>query len=431
MNFGLTYEQLTPVAGKVRAGLVSYNGDDPEHQVALREALPRFLGTLGAVHGAIFPSHYVDAVIEVANSKIIDIDFFQVGLNERGLVQNAGLATGFQTFGAECDESNNLKFFPCHHGEDLCVDKDVAKLFREYTKCLLYPNGMGAGTWVMREQILRSVSNPYWVYGGRDNEHYFGNPQIIGVMDKFGSIRGSERDSAVLQIDGLTAHMKPRWGVQVVKEDLPSRENIFDICPNNFLTRWSSEDGKQQIAVIFSRSASTFDGHPVVWTKIKSNGNLPHREMLKEVMASLISAGREEISSPNRRWGVPRDKLITGDDLSRIFGGPVPVMHVHMNNEPEILEILLRMEAIYRTFGDRTMVSGVMRLKNMQNPEVVLGQKPPEATQIDGIDPERDANKPYFDVVSEPKKHSGLFLVPKRCSRVRLASRGKARSSAA
>jgi len=65
MPFLLKYDHLTPVLGTVRAGLVSYNGNDPEHRAALREALPRFLGSLGAVHGEIFPEHHINDVIAV------------------------------------------------------------------------------------------------------------------------------------------------------------------------------------------------------------------------------------------------------------------------------------------------------------------------------------------------------------------------------
>jgi len=76
----------------------------------------------------------------------------------------------------------NLKIYPIWHGEDLAVDEKIAGLFRECTKCLLHPKGMGKGTWFMREQIikrsLRSSDDPDWVFAGRDNEHCLGNLPI-------------------------------------------------------------------------------------------------------------------------------------------------------------------------------------------------------------------------------------------------------------
>lgn len=398
MSFGLRYDQLTPVAGNVRAGIVSYDGSNPEHRIVLREALPRFLGSLGAVHGEAFPSHHIDAVIDVANAKEIEVDFLLVAFNACSPVLIGGLATGAATFGAKCDENNNLRIFPVKHGEDLCVDKNIARLFREHTRGQLHPSGIGAGTWFMREQIRSSISKPHWVFAGRDNEHSPENPQIKGVMDKFGAVHGTEKDSAVLQLNGLPYDMKRRWGVSIETQALPADALGIKLCPNNFITRWSSNDGKQQIVVIYTKMASTFDGQPVVWTKIKSNGSLPDSEMVKEVLASLLSAGSDEIS--NRGWGSPRTKL--ANDLSHVFGSPVPVMHIHTSREQKVIDALLQMKADYRRFGNHTMLSGVMDLRNVRSPKAMFGQSLPEATRINGIDPERDAHRPYFGFESGP-----------------------------
>jgi hypothetical protein len=253
----------------------------------------------------------------------------------------------------------------------------------------------------MREQIRRSLGNPDWVPVGRDNEHSPNNPPIISVISKFGAAHSTVQDSAVLQLDEPSKIGK-RWGVSVKTESLPADALGIEACSNNFVTRWSSEDGTQQIAVIFTKMASTFDGHPVVWTKIKSNGNLPDGEMLKEVLDSLFSDGCKEISE--RQWGVPQEKLIANDDYSRAFGGPVPVMHIHACKEQRIVEALLQMEASHRTFGHEVMVSGDIDLRNISDPETVLGHHLPTATQVASIDPARDANMPYFGFGMEPTR---------------------------
>lgn len=300
MNLDFVAGPLRPVAGSVSAGIVTYDRDNPDHQSLLREGIPHFLGSLGDVHGEAFPQENLEAVLEVINAREIEVDFFFVRPDQHSPVKFAGLATGAPTFGAEPDGNNNLRILPIKHGEDLVVDQAIAQLFREQTKCDLYPKGIGAGSFFMAEQIRRSI-NPRrvdgkqrWVYAGRDNEYMAENMPIIGVMDKYGAIRGTERNSPVLELNGLTSDMERRWGVNVVTEDFPKHSNSHGSDPNNFLTRWSSVDGKQQIVVIFTKLASTFDGRPVVWTKVKSNGQLPQGEMLKEVMSSLLRAGLSE-----------------------------------------------------------------------------------------------------------------------------------------
>ena len=399
MSLGLTYDQLTPVSGTVRAGMVAYNGNNLEHRSALRGSLPRFLGEVAAVHGESFPHHQLETIIEIANAKEIEIEFCLVGFEACRQVSIAGLATGAPTFGIERDRNNNLRIVPVKHGEDLCVDKDMAKLFREHTRSSANPQGIGLGTWFMREQIRRSVTDPDWVLAGRDNEHSPDNQPIIGLMDKFGAVRGTERDSAVLQIDEPTYDMRRRWGVDVKTQALPADALGINHCPNNFLTRWSSEDGKQQIAVTYTKLPSVLDNQTVVWTKIKSNGNLPDAMMLKEVLASLLKAGSKEISSPERKWGIPRNELTRSKDLiGRTIGWPTPVMHIHANNEPEIVQTLLEMEAERRKYGHGSMVSGVINPRNVPDQVAAFGQKIPEATLVRGIDLGEAANGPCFDL---------------------------------
>lgn len=407
MDYGIFDNQLTPVSGSVRAGIVTYDRNNEEHQKLLREGIPHFLGSLGAVHGETFPKEQLEAVIDVINAGDIEVDFFFAKFGPRSPVKFVGLATGAPTFGAEPDSNGNLKIFPIKHGEDLVVDEHFAKLFRNRTKCPQYPNGIGAGSFFMAEQIRRSINHrrangkKRWIFAGRDNEYMAENLPIIGVMDKFGAIRGDKKSCAVLELNGLTPEMERRWGVddKVITEDLPKYANGLGKNPNSFLTRWSSEDGKQQIVVIFTKLASTFDGRPVVWTKVKSNGNLPDNEMLKEVMTSLLRAGCQEMSSPERKWGLLRKDW--AKSLSNIFHGPVPQLHIHANMEPEIVDALLQMKVKYRKFGHHTMLSGIMRLRNILNSKSVIGHEIPSATEIQSISREKEIHKPYSHVVDE------------------------------
>lgn len=156
----------------------------------------------------------------------------------------------------------------------------------------------------------------------------------------------------------------------------------------------------------YTKLPSILDGQMVVWTKIKSNGELPEGEMLKEVLSSLLSTGSKETSE--RQWGIPRNS--SDNDLSHVFGGPVPVMHIHANNEPAIVKVLLEMEATHRKYGHGNMLSGVMNLKNVRDPLAILGQKVPEATLVKAIDLGDAANEPYFDILSVPGRPSVVAL---------------------
>ena len=416
MDFGLNYDQLAPVAGNIRAGIVTHDGHNPQHQKILRQAAPAFLGSVASAHGEVFAEHHMRALEEAVGVKEIIVEYGIVATDVCAQPVIVALATSVPTFGVEWDAQNNMRLFPVIHGEDLSVDKAIAEKFRGQTRGASHPNGLGVGSWFMREQIRRSVANPNWVIAGRDNEHSLDNSPIIGLMDKFGAVPGTERDSAVLQIDEPTYDMRRRWGVDVKTQALPADHLGLIPCSNNFLTRWSSDDGKQQIAVTFTKLPSVLDNQTVVWTKIKSNGTLPDEGLLKEVLASLLKAGSKEISSPERKWGMPRNELTRGKDLiGRALGWPVPVMHIHANNEPAIVQALLEMEAERRKYGHGNMVSGVINPRNVPDQVAAFGQKIPEATLVKGIDLGEAANEPCFDIASSlPSKPRTATLAPKK-----------------
>lgn len=108
----------------------------------------------------------------------------------------------------------------------------------------------------------------------------------------------------------------------------------------------------------------------------------------------LLSTGYNEIS--DRKWGVPRDKQIDIANPAYALGWPIPILHIHADKEPEIVRALLEMGVMPRKFGHHTMLSGVIDLRNVPNPEAMFGQKLPEATQVNEIDPKRNAYKPHF-----------------------------------
>jgi len=398
MPFGLKYEDLIAVANTLRAGIVQFDPNNEEHETLLKAAIPQFLGSLGAVHGEEFPIENLEAVLRIAKAKDVEFEFLVAAHDACSPIKIIGLATTVQTFGAEWDENHKLRIVPIHHGEDLVIDEEEAKLFRKLSKTEKLPDGTGAGTFFVRAQILRSLANPHWRFAGRDNEHREDNYPVVYLMNKYGAVPAAEWNSSVLETHGLPTEMQKRWGVNnVIKEDLSGDALGLTKDPNSFLTHWSSEDGKQQIVVVFKKMASTFNGQPVVWARLQSHGRILDAEMRKEIETSLFRTAYEEMASPERLWGIPRGTPI--NPLNHEFGAPVPILHLHMNNEPEIMQDLLEMGWQYRKFGPGNMVSGHMPYSNIRNQVETLGLIVPKATKVKAFSTSQEYDGPYHSVV--------------------------------
>jgi hypothetical protein len=197
---------------------------------------------------------------------------------------------------------------------------------------------------------------------------------------------------------GLMNHLhRNRW-IDVNTEALPADASGLYLSSNNLATRWSSEDGKQQIVMIDTLKYSTFNGVASVWTKIKSNGNLPNDEQLQEILASMLIASRDRMD--DLKWGVPRAlKSILNCPI--IPADAVPDRNIHLNKEARIAEALQKIKATPRIFGCMPMLSGVTSIKNMPNQHEIFGQQLPEATRVNAIDPVSEFQKPIFDFVSK------------------------------
>lgn len=445
MDLNIGYDRLTPVVGNVRAGIIPYNPHDKNHEAVLRVALPRYLGPEGAVHGIAYPSQHIGAVVENANSREILVNFPVVAL---GLCRPAiaGIMTEVLTYGVEVDAKNDLRIVPFLHAEDTSLDLDFAKQFRENTRCALRPKGIGLGTFLVAERMAQLANaNPDWVLGGRENEYSGDNPSIIGLMNKFGASLGNEKDSPVLQMDGLLTHLQKKWWIDVDTLELPSDPSGNRFCPNNFATRWSSKDGKQQIIMIDTLKYSTFTAVPTVWTKIKSNGVLPSDDQLADILETMLVASREKMADRDRLWGVVRnnpgsdcpiipvtgstqeieaavrfaqaqgllEKARIGGGHSHLFGGALPVRQMHMNKEAKIASVLQeRLQATPRKFGHEVMLSGVTSTKDA--PQTMFVGKLPEATKVEAVNPVVEACTPMFDIKTDAKYHLTQGFSPTR-----------------
>jgi hypothetical protein len=200
--------------------------------------------------------------------------------------------------------------------------------------------------------------------------------------------------------------MQPKFGVDVETLHLPRSRHSKKPCPNNFAVRWSSADDGQEIVGIYTRTVSTFTGEPIVRLQLTSNGNLPDGDMLKEVMASMLSAGRAEIST--RGWGLPIGEPVPA------LGGSIPVIRIHASQEPEIVQALIKMGAEDRKCGAKTMVAAVMGTETIPDQKEKFGQTLPEVTKVDGVDPVSEAQKPYFGFMKTPSEMLAQQFDPTR-----------------
>jgi hypothetical protein len=106
--------------------------------------------------------------------------------------------------------------------------------------------------------------------------------------------------------------------------------------------------------------------------------------------------------SEDRRWDMPLGKLNASNDPSHKYGGEIPIMYIHLNNQRIILETLLRMGLMYREYGDRIMLAGETKLRRARHSQILVGETLPEPTQIDGLNPVRSDSSPIFYMALRP-----------------------------
>jgi len=390
-------EQIPNLPNDVQASIVHVNPYDKLHLIWLSQAYKNLLGYEASIHGAGLTGHVPEQVMKAIKTNILKVQFIMVGK------EVAGIATSAPTFTAKRNKkTNKIEIFEGDYLEDICVDQNMNKLFRRLTTLIpAHPKGIGLGTVFSYARIWQSVKD---VFGSAQSgeapakivkEVAHDNLAMAGSMSKLGGVIRTAKDSRVLELaNGLTPDMDKRWGVNNVrKEDLPRKRRRKASCLNNFKVTWSSDDDKQEIVAIFTRTVSTFTGNPVVRLQLASNGNLPDSIMLKEVLATMMKAGNAEINE--RGWGLP-----VGTSVSE-FGGPIPVIRIHAEDDPEIVQALSEMGAEDRKCGDKLMVATAIHTDKIPNQEKIFGQELPKASPVNVIDQSEDKYKPCFNIVSE------------------------------
>lgn len=210
------------------------------------------------------------------------------------------------------------------------------------------------------------------------------NTKMMKTLGGNGAAIGTGTGSAVLEFKDIPADLMSRWLMEVKTVHL-RRDGTHD--PNNFLVRW--KEGQHDIRFIATRGRATSVGEPRADIRPWHNGNLPEPAILDKVIASALLAIRHEAVS--RQWsGVlpvsPRvspsipllgsraetylslytacgQELVNRTDQQRTIMQPVADCHVHVQNDPLMLQAFTALGAKPRHFGNKPMIPGVNTLK--------------------------------------------------------------------
>ena len=349
----------------------------------------------GGAHGAPVKSKALEKLDRAIKTQKADAWFPVVG-NEV-----AGGSVEYFTVQTLWDEKKQeFAHYPAIYGEDTSVFSKQSKAFRESTKGAENPKGIGLGTWFEEERIRHWTQNPALeapyglVPAARIGEYSPHSAAMIGIFNKLSARLGSETQG-IREVDGRDVH--PAWPMDVDTKKFvtPDGQDLNQV----FLTNWSSKDGKQQLVASFTEGISTFTGDSVVRVQFTSNGNLPDKAILKDILASLLSAGQKEIDG--RKWGLnspiahntsPAIRLggsngelqisafsVTGEEIAqrkKPEGAAASLMRIH-TFEKDIIDAL---DAKTRCLGSHAMRPVMVDFANI--PQEILGVAVPPAKPL-------------------------------------------------
>ena len=412
----------------LKAGVLHMSGQDLIHQSVLGDVLCSVIEHEAKAHNALFLADQFNKIIEAVKEGKISAYFLLAGW-ENCRPKIAGGSIEFPTVITKW-EGNEFKHYPAIYGEDTCIlSKALRELVRERPEGKNFPENIGLAEYFEQERIRRWTSNEFgdaplgMAARGRVGEYSAHSKAMKKVMSRFGGTLGEEQDGTILEINGLTQAMKDKWKLPVETGGLTAENGASS--PNIFLTRWSGEDGRQQLCASFTNGISSFTGDPIVRVQITGNGNLPNAGILQSALASLLAAGQEEIQA--RHWGSSKEQRAKSPviplhgsqqeiyaalseasqdemfvrrlgrvDLSPIFGGSVPTMRIHAIQEPGIVSALQAMDAQTRMLGPHPMLPVVMDFANA--PKESLYFRPTPARPLNIVRPLEAASAPIFAI---------------------------------
>ena len=422
-------DKFTLLPGGLKASVLHMNRQDLMHHAAMSDVLCNIIEHEAKAHHANFQAGQFSKIIDAVKDNKISAYFLLAGWDVCRTKMIGG-SVEYATVLTEWD-GNKFRHYPAIYGEDTCIMRNkLRELIQERPTGKVLPQNVGIGEYFERERIKRWVTNEYGDAPlgqrgrARIGEFSGHSSTMIKVLDDLGATRETEQEGAILEINGLTRAMKDKWHLPVDTSVIVTDKG--DIYPNIFLTQWSGEGNKQQVVGSFTNGISTFTGDPVTRVQFTSNGNLPNNVVLQSALASILSAGQEEIEA--RGWGSAKEHRIQSpiipvggsrreiydallsssqDEMlvrkigavqrPRIWNDETPVMRIHALKEPAISLALSAMDAQTRMLGSHSMLPVVMDFKNV--PQRILGidLNPARPTTIK---PSNAANEPYYAFVA-------------------------------
>ncbi len=261
------------------------------------------------------------------------------------------------------------------------VSRQLRELIQAKPKDKQFPKeGLGACLERISLQNMLERDGMFFRYGEVNAD----NTKMMKTLDGNGAAIGTGAGSAVLEFKDMPADLINRWLMDVKTVHL-RRDGAHD--PNNFLVRW--KEGQHDIRLIATRGRATSVGEPRADIRPWHNGNLPESAILEKVIASALIAIRHEAVS--RQWsGVipisPRvsplipllgsraetyqslhtacgQELVNRTDQQRAIMQPVTDCHVHVQNDPPMLQAFTALGAKPRHFGNKPMIPGTNILR--------------------------------------------------------------------
>lgn len=415
--------------GGFQLAVVTMNPHDPVHCAMLGKTLEDAIKHEAKTHGAYFDPARASRIIHAVRTGKIQAQFLLAAW-ENCAPRPIGVAIEFPTV-MGVREGNQIVHYAATYGEDTCLlPEQIKALLKDRNGRPCY-SGTQLGLLFEQERMRKMLTEGSPLFGatprGRIGEFSAHSTTMIALLDHFGANLGTPSQDAVFELDGLY-HLKPRWPMEVETREILTANGTP--ARRIFVNQWEGGSGRQQIAASFTEGYSTFVDQTVARVQITSNGHLPKGSELKDVLASLIRTGADEIE--DRRWGQPttpatktkrspiipitsrRDEILRaayGSSMDELFvpkrgaaddypiiGAKQPIMRIHVLNEPEITNALKELGLATRKLGPHPMLPAQMDFATM--PQGAAGFSIPPARPLQTTAKADDYGKPLFELVA-------------------------------
>jgi hypothetical protein len=340
--------------GNAALDVVRLNGADSVHLAAFGQQFCEIIEHEAKAFGAAFDSASFNRVIDAVSSRKAQAYFLLAG-KEACRPHFIGASIQFMSVISKWN-GQDFEHFRAPYIEDMCISSLRLSSFIR-SRGLVFGKDVSLGTKFMQGMVNASIENSYadtpvGVSGrGFIAEYAPDGKQIIRVLKKFGATLGQEHTSAIMELDNTSLHPSVDVDVQGLASD---NEDYSDI----FVVSWANATNQQRIIANFTEAISSFTGEPIIRVQFSTNGCLPSKEIMPEIMKSMLAEGAAEAAA--RNW----------------FEGQTAnaKMRIHVLEEPQIISALQATGASPRMLGNRPMLPLVTDFRN--SPSGILSTTP-------------------------------------------------------